>query len=368
MNIGGNIMLSLPKQKWAKILVAFCYVIIGILCLYLLFSKVFAIILPFILALAIGRGLQSPIDKLHKRLHLPVRVTGFVLTLTVILFFVFVFVLIANQFISEAQGIFLHLSENADRIVQRVTELFESFTADLPFIFERLNNDVTVGAAGEAVNNIISNLTADIAQLLTATVKAIPGAMLFLVVFVIASFYFSMDYRRIKERIKKFIPPTHTTELTRIKQSLRTTALKYIKAYSLILLITFAELFVGFIIIGNKYALVLALIIALLDMLPVIGTGTILLPWALASYLSGNRREAVSLAIIFAVISIVREFIEPKIVGDCIGMHPLLTLFSMYTGYKLFGVLGLILLPFVIMIVKSTMIGSKRISENNNTT
>lgn len=366
--MGGNIMLSLPKQKWAKILVAFCYTIIGILCLYLLFSKIFAIILPFVMALAVGRALQNPVEKLHQRLHLPSRLIGFVLTLTVILFFIFVFALITNQFISEAQGIFLHLSENADRIVQKVTGFFEGFTAELPFVFERLDRDVTVGAAGEAVNNIISNLTAGLAQLLTSAVKAIPGVILFLVVFIIASFYFSMDYCRIKEKIKKLIPQSRSEELARIKKSLRTTALKYIKAYSLILLITFAELFVGFIIIGNKYALVLALIIALLDMLPVIGTGTILLPWALTEYLTGDRREAVSLAVIFAVISIVREFIEPKIVGDCIGMHPLLTLFSMYTGYKLFGVLGLVLLPLIIMIIKNSIYEDKISSENNNNT
>ena len=364
-------MSCLPKPRWAKILVIFCYIIIGVLFLYILFTRLFAIAAPFVFAIAVGRILQSPIEKLHKRLHLPRRLIGFVLNLIVILFFIFVVTLIINQFVSEAQKIFVRLSENSDSIIGSVSGFFDSLAKSVPFIFERLDEDVLVGAATEAVNNIVSRTTTELAEVLTGTIKALPGLILFFTVFIISSFYFSMDYYRVKDKFVSILPAAVRNRLGNMGNGIRTTAVKYIKAYSLILFITFAELFVGFIIIGTEYSMLLALGIAILDMLPVIGTGTVLVPWAIIEFLMGHSGYAIGILVIFAVISVVRELIEPKIVGDCIGMHPLLTLLAMYTGYKLFSVLGILLLPPVVMLIKNSIeaSGSNKISvENNNTT
>ena len=122
----------------------------------------------------------------------------------------------------------------------------------------------------------------------------------------------------------------------------------YIKAFSLIYLITFAELWFGFTVMRQKNGFILALLIAAVDMLPVFGVGVVLLPWGLAALTLGNTRKFMYLVILYILITVVRQFAEPKIIGKSIGLNPLVTLFSVFSGYKLFGVLGMIITPIAV--------------------
>ena len=126
----------------------------------------------------------------------------------------------------------------------------------------------------------------------------------------------------------------------------------YVKAYAMLWLITFSVLFLGFIILGVEYATTLAIVIALLDMLPVIGTGTVLIPWGIVCIAGGGYRRGIGILVLFACVTVIREIAEAKVIGRCIGMHPLLTLAAMYAGYRLLGVAGILLLPLVLNIAK----------------
>lgn len=346
-------MNALPKTLWAKILVISCYIIISILTVYFLFSKLFAVIAPFLFALLIGRVLQNPITSLEKRLKLPRRLIGFILNFILMFFLGFVVFLVTNQLISEAQNIFEKLSKNSSKMIDTVSSLLQNVGERFPFIYERLDEEVLVGTATEALNNFISKASAELARILTNTVKAIPGTLLFFGVFVLASFYFSMDYCKIKGKLKAFLPASLQKTVADIKNTMRSAGIQYLKAYSLIMLINFAQLFIGFIVLKVDYALLLAFAIAFIDVLPVLGMGLILAPWAVIQILVGNTHFGLSILALFGIISLVREIIEPKIVGNCMGMHPLLALFSMYAGYKFFGVSGIILLPPTVMITQN---------------
>ena len=122
---------------------------------------------------------------------------------------------------------------------------------------------------------------------------------------------------------------------------------KYVRAYTALLSITATVLFAGFTMMKIKYACLTALLIAVLDMLPVIGLSTVMIPWALTELINGNAGRGFALIAIFAVAVIIREASEPKIIGKCIGSDALVTLFSMYAGLKLFGVGGVIVLPMI---------------------
>lgn len=345
-------MNFLPEKGWARILVISAYTILFAITLRFTFSYVIAVAAPFALAVLVAKLLQEPIHCLHKRIGLPIKVIGFFLTLIVILFFVFVCVLLTNQLITEAQHIFVKLSESSELILNNASGFFENLGKRFPFIYEHFDREVIEGTATEVIKNVLTSLTSKLADILTGTVKALPGMILFLTVFVIAGFYLAMDYEGIKGSVKAILPQKTARSLSKITVNIKNIIANYLKAYGIILLITFAQLFIGFIITGIDYAMILALMISLLDMLPVIGTGTVLIPWAIISFILGNTQMAVAILIIFTVISVVREIIEPKIIGDCIGMHPLLTLISMYCGFKFFGVAGLILLPPAVMMFK----------------
>jgi sporulation integral membrane protein YtvI len=127
----------------------------------------------------------------------------------------------------------------------------------------------------------------------------------------------------------------------------------FLKAQSIILSVTFIESFIGLTFLGIDYAFTLAIIIAVFDILPVLGTGGIYVPWAVINLILGNYRLGVGLLLLYGIIVVVRYMIEPKVVGQQLGIHPLLTLMSMFAGLKLIGVAGLILGPTTVVALKA---------------
>jgi sporulation integral membrane protein YtvI len=149
------------------------------------------------------------------------------------------------------------------------------------------------------------------------------------------------------------IPERPAGILRDIKRYLGVVILQFVRSYAIILLVTFSELAIGFAILGVKNVFLLALLISLFDILPVVGLGAVLLPWAAISLVTGNTALGIGLVVMYVVILVVRNIIEPKIVGDRVGLHPLLTLVCMFVGAKLFGVIGLFGLPVAVAILKA---------------
>ena len=125
---------------------------------------------------------------------------------------------------------------------------------------------------------------------------------------------------------------------------------KLLKGYAILMLMTFLELSAGFLILRVKYALLLSLLIAVIDILPVLGTGTVLIPWGIAEILFKNTGLGIGILVIYAVITVIRNFAEPKIIGRQIGINPLFTLLSMFIGIKLLGFAGVIIFPTALIV------------------
>jgi len=137
------------------------------------------------------------------------------------------------------------------------------------------------------------------------------------------------------------------------KQCLGETLIRYIRSYALILLITFCELCAGLGILGVRRFWTVALLIAIFDILPVVGTGGIMIPWAIISLIQAKYGLALGLTAVYLAILVVRNIIEPKIIGNQVGLHPLVALCSMFVGTKLFGFIGLFGLPIALSIAKT---------------
>ena len=141
-----------------------------------------------------------------------------------------------------------------------------------------------------------------------------------------------------------------------VKKRVCGTAAKYLRAYVLLLLLTFGELFVGFLILKVPYPLLIALLVALVDILPILGVGTVLLPWAIIEIaITKDIFTGIGLIIVYLIITVVRQITEPKVVAGSLGLHPLITIISMYAGFKLLGILGMIVGPMTALAVKSFM-------------
>jgi sporulation integral membrane protein YtvI len=204
----------------------------------------------------------------------------------------------------------------------------------------------------QMIGNLLSSLASRLPDIAASLFSALPSVLFFLIVSVVACFYFCTDGVSITRSFGVFLPHRWKQKMPQIKENLRDVLKKYVKAYGILLLLTFALLLVGFWILQVEYAFLLAFLIALADLLPVIGVGTILIPWGIVMLLQKQFYLGFGLLILYLVISLVRQVAEPKVLGKSLGLHPLLTLFATYVGFTLFGLLGMILAPIAALLVK----------------
>ncbi len=210
-------------------------------------------------------------------------------------------------------------------------------------------------AFSTSLGSAVSDVSVRALAALSSVATAIPRIVISLGFAVISSFFFLLDFEAVLEFLKSRLPKKAVGFMSELRGKVFLAALKYMRSYALIMLITFALLFLGLSLLRTKNAAVAALVIALLDVLPVIGTGLIILPWSLISMLGGRVGYGVGLIIIWAVITVTRNIIEPKIVGKQVGLHPLVTLIAMFVGTKLFGFVGLVALPLGLSVAASVM-------------
>ena len=214
-----------------------------------------------------------------------------------------------------------------------------------------------VGSASGDDSFSISSLSTPLSGL-WSTAKRIPSVFVAIIITVLSSCFMASDYDWIVSFIKKQLSPEHKRKLSISKRVVFQSLGKLFRSYALIICITGTEIFIGLNILslvglydgGN--IIVIAVIVALLDILPVLGTGTFMIPWAVYSLIIGDVGLAIGLFVIYAIIYIVRQVIEPKIVGGTVGLPPFITLMGMYVGSQLFGFIGIFLVPIMIIIVK----------------
>ncbi len=337
----------------------YALIIAGIV--YLVFKYAIFVVMPFLLGFAVAALINPVVRFLSRRYDLKRRPAGIMLLL---LFYATIGMLITigvvrlTVFFGEVSGELPDLYR--DRLEPALNKLFgyiNSFVDRLYAIFggesqvlsERLGGIFT--SIKSSLGDTISDISVKALTRLSSAAAAIPGIIIELLFAVISSFFFTVDYENILSLAKRLLPKRTVDLLCRLRGRVFKVAGKYLRSYALILLITFGELSLGLVLLGVDNAVLIAFCIALFDILPVAGTGGIMIPWAIFSLIGGDWGFAVGLVVIWAVITIVRNIIEPKIVGRQVGLHPLLALIAMFVGTKLFGIVGLFLLPLTLAIV-----------------
>ena len=214
----------------------------------------------------------------------------------------------------------------------------------------------------DAAYHLVTSVVGSLASSLSGFVTAVPRALLFIVITVIASVYFALELETVNSAVRAILPERAYTILIGLKNSFLSFGVSFVRSYLLLMLITFTVMLVGLSLLGSPYALLMSLIIAVLDLLPVIGVGTVIVPWSIAAFALGDRYLGVGLLILLAVHELVRQIAEPKILGKNIGIHPILTLMILYAGYALFGVGGILLVPLFAVLLQLAL-GKKNTSE-----
>ena len=195
------------------------------------------------------------------------------------------------------------------------------------------------------LKNLISYLSGVAVDLVSGVATGIPNLILSLLAMIFSTVFVVGDYERITAFACSNIPDKAKKILTNIRIYLTDTLFVVIRSYALIMLLTFAELSILFSLFGIESAVLKAALIAMLDILPILGTGGIMIPWAVTSLVLGYTKLGLELLLIYGIVTVVRNYVEPKIVGTQLGLHPIITLVSMFIGLRLFGFWGLFGLP-----------------------
>lgn len=205
----------------------------------------------------------------------------------------------------------------------------------------------------ERVGGVIAGIGNPAVEATGNVVKRIPGILVSVIVALVSAYFFTAQREEIIQWSKKVAPKAIEARMSMVMYNLKYAVGGYFKAQFKIMAVVGLILLCGFLILGVDYAFLLAILIAFLDFLPFFGTGTALIPWAVLKILSADYEFAVGLIIIYLVSQLVRQLIQPKIVGDTIGLNPLATLFCMFIGYKVGGILAMIIAVPVGMILIS---------------
>lgn len=227
---------------------------------------------------------------------------------------------------------------------QRLDQLVYRWTLAVSPEFRSTLQAVLTGTV-EQLANLLASFTSSLLTWISDGILALPRLALFLFTALLASYFFLAGNPVLIAFFRRKIPAHRLPKLKKTVQQLKSALGGWLKAQGTLIAVTFLLLTAGLLLMKVNTALLLAAGIALLDALPVFGTGTVLLPWSLICILNGKTLRGIALAALYVILWITRSLLEPKLISKRAGLHPLISLFAMYLGFSLFGVIGIILAP-----------------------
>ena len=325
--------------------------VILIVCKYLL-----PILFPFIISFIMASVLVIPAKKLAGNNSKIRRVCGIVVG---IIFFALVFVGIAFLGVALVDW-FLGFLEFVPKLYQEeilplmnyiYMEILERITFADPEITAKINTVFQSFVSN--IGNAITSISMNAVRAISSGIAGIPGLIIKLILMIISCFFFLIDYDKIMAFFESLVPKGKEKSVETIKWYVKNTLLVYLRSYTLLFLMTYVELAIGLQILGIPYAPIIGLMIAVFDILPVLGTGGILLPWTVILLGMGNIPMGIGMFVLYIIITIIRNTMEPKLVGKQIGLHPLATLISLYVGLKVIGFMGMLIFPTTLAVLSS---------------
>lgn len=269
---------------------------------------------------------------------------------------VFVVVLIIGIIISAFYGAGIQCVKFISGFIQDLPYLWERMRqeahATLELMLHLLNKvsdsgaqdvETLLEAGGDAITRLVGELSAPTISAVGNFARRLPDILMFTIMCVLSTYFFVVERESLTSKLHIFFPKSFWRVWEVIRRCVVSSIGGYFKAQLKIEIWIYLLLYMGLKIVGADYAALLALLIAILDLLPVFGTGAVLWPWAVVEVINGDYFQAVGFMIIWALSQMVRQFIQPKFVGDTLGVEPLPTLLLLFTGYKLAGVFGMII-------------------------
>ena len=331
------------RPYW-KVLVSLVFSLTATVLFIYVGIKAIFYFMPFVIGWILSVIAGPLVTFLEKKLKIMKRLGSAITIILVLALCIGLIYLIISQIWEEISvlirnfpSMYHDLERGLSQIGAQGNTLFERFPEQIQNSWATLMNNLDdtasslIGRIGEPTIEVAGNVA-----------KRIPSVLIGTIVAFVSAYFFIADKENLGEWVKKVVPKSITSRLLLVGENLKYAMGGYFKAQFKIMGVVFAILLVGFTLMQIRFSILLAIAIAFLDFLPFFGTGTALIPWAIYKFLVGDYKMVAALVILYGVTQLVRQLIQPKLVGDSMGLNPLYTLFLLYLGYWVGSVLGMI--------------------------
>lgn len=331
------------RPYW-KVLVSLVFSLTATVLFIYVGIKAIFYFMPFVIGWILSVIAGPLVTFLEKKLKIMKRLGSAITIILVLALCIGLIYLIISQIWEEISvlirnfpSMYHDLERGLNQIGTQGNTLFERFPEQIQNSWATLMNNLDdtasslIGRIGEPTIEVAGNVA-----------KRIPSVLIGTIVAFVSAYFFIADKENLGEWVKKVVPKSITSRLLLVGENLKYAMGGYFKAQFKIMGVVFAILLVGFTLMQIRFSILLAIVIAFLDFLPFFGTGTALIPWAIYKFLVGDYKMVAALVILYGVTQLVRQLIQPKLVGDSMGLNPLYTLFLLYLGYRVGSVLGMI--------------------------
>ena len=342
------------NRPYWKVIVSLAFSLVGTILFIYVGVKALFYFMPFVIGWFLSFIASPLVVFLEKRLKIIKKLGSAIIIIAVLAACIGLIYLAVSRIWGEVSSLiqdfpsmYRDLEKGFRQIGERTSQIFALLPGNVQ---EGLNT--FAANLDETMSGIISSISEPTVAAAGNFAKRIPSILISFIVTIISAYFFIADRENIILWAKKIFPKPIVERMTMVTDNLKYAVGGYFKAQFKIMAVVFAILLVGFGIMGVHFSVLLAIGIAFLDFLPFFGTGTALLPWALYELLTGDYRRVVALAVLYAVTQLVRQLIQPKLVGDSMGLNPLFTLVLLYAGYRAGGILWMILaVPIGLLVV-----------------
>lgn len=312
---------------------------------------ILSLLVPFILAVLVSILMEPAVRFLEDRGNLPRGIAVGITMLIILSVLSFIIGVIVVRLVTELTELSIAMPRHISILQVYFQDWVEKgiiFYGTLPpAVSDQVQQNLI------AFTETIQRMLRAVADELIYFISIIPSLIMFILISLIGTFFISRDRHEIARLWLRVMPDPWGGNILEISRKIAEAFMAYVRAMSVLVSITMVQSIIGLHLVGSNYALTLGIIIGILDMIPVLGPGTILLPWAIWSLLTGSAFFGVKLLVLYLFILVVRAILEPRIMGSRLGLHPLAVLVSMYVGLKTIGVLGLIVGPLFVIAVQA---------------
>ncbi len=335
--------MNLAEKK--KFIINFLYFSVFFAVLYVVFKVLFVYLLPFVIGFIIAYAVQKPAAFVSKKIKIKQQICAAVLSVFVYAAFISLVILIIWILYNQLESVLKNFSQIEyffEDVYSAAKNIFKNSNEKYEMFFKKLSNDT--------VNNLSEKLSLFLTNSVTVLIKKIPQLLVSGIITVVATCYIAKDFEKLKKFTKGFISEKIFAKTAEIVKIFKECFLKFILGYFWLFVLTFTELIVGFFILGINHIFLIALLVSFVDILPILGAGTVLMPWSVINFIKGDFFNGMGILLLYAVITVIRNFAEPKIIGKQIDINPIFTLIFFFLGLRLGGFFGMLIFPIALTV------------------